>query len=42
MYAKKIENASTKELTTICVKHISSDATELTDKWRGYTPLCAV
>ena len=42
MYARKIENASTKELTTLFEKHISKEAKVLTDKWRGYSPLCDV
>lgn len=39
MYAKVIENASTSELTDIFKKHISPNASVLTDKWKGYLPL---
>ena len=39
VYAKVIENASTKELKAIFDKHISIAAKVLTDKWRGYSPL---
>lgn len=39
MYARIIENASTMELKDIFDKHISLNATILTDKWKGYTPL---
>jgi transposase-like protein len=38
MYARKIENASTKELSSIFEKHISPTANVLTDKWKGYSP----
>jgi len=39
MYARKIDNASAKQLKTIFDKHISPEATILTDKWTGYSPL---
>ncbi len=39
MYSMKIENYSTKELNKIFDKHISTEATVTTDKWKGYRPL---
>ena len=39
MYAKKIENYSTKELKKLFDKHVSKDAIVTTDKWKGYRPL---
>lgn len=39
MYAKKIENYSSKELNTIFEKHIAKEANVTTDKWKGYRPL---
>jgi len=39
MYAKKIENYSTKELKKLFDEHVSKDATVTTDKWKGYRPL---
>lgn len=39
MYVQMIENASSKELMKIFESHISKNATVLTDKWRGYSPI---
>jgi transposase-like protein len=39
MYARKIENASSASLKVIFEKQISKEATILTDKWTGYSPL---
>lgn len=39
MYIKQIDNYSSKELKTIFTKHISTDTSVTTDKWRGYAPL---
>lgn len=38
-YAEIIEHASSKELGAFLRKHISKDATIITDEWRGYSPL---
>jgi len=35
----KIDNYSAKELEKIFEKHISEEATIVTDKWKGYRPL---
>lgn len=42
MYARKIDNASAPELKVIFEKQISTKATILTDKWKGYSPLTEV
>src|SRR5660398_219502 len=39
MYSMKIDNYSAKELEKIFEKHISGEATVITDKWKGYRPL---
>ena len=39
MYSMRIKNYSAKELTKIFDKHISVEATGVTDKWKGYKPL---
>lgn len=39
MYSMKIDNYSAKELEKIFEKHISEEATIVTDKWKGYRPL---
>ncbi len=39
MYIMVIDNYSSKELSKIFDKHISEDASVLTDKWKGYGPL---
>lgn len=39
MYSMKIDNYSAKELEKIFEKHISDQATVVTDKWKGYRPL---
>lgn len=39
MYSMKIDNYSAKELEKIFKKHISEEATVITDKWKGYRPL---
>lgn len=39
MYSMQIDNYSSKELEKIFEKHISEDATIVTDKWKGYRPL---
>ena len=39
MYSMKIDNYSAKELEKIFDKHISEEATVVTDKWKGYRPL---
>lgn len=39
VYIKMIENASTSQLKTLFEAHISSLATVLTDKWKGYNPI---
>ena len=39
MYSMKIDNYSAKELEKIFEKHISEEATVITDKWKGYRPL---
>lgn len=39
MYSIKIDNYSAKELKKLFDKHISSEATITTDKWKGYRPL---
>lgn len=39
MYSMKIDNYSAKELEKIFEKHISEEATVVTDKWKGYRPL---
>lgn len=39
MYSMKIDNYSAKELEKIFEKHISQQATIVTDKWKGYRPL---
>jgi transposase-like protein len=39
MYAKKIENYSTRELKTLFDEHVSKEAIVTTDKWKGYRPL---
>ena len=39
MYSMKIDNYSAKELEKIFKKHISEEATVVTDKWKGYRPL---
>ncbi len=39
MYSMKIDNYSAKELEKIFEKHISEQATVVTDKWKGYRPL---
>ena len=39
MYAMKIDNYSSKELSTIFEKHISEKAKITTDQWKGYRPL---
>lgn len=39
MYSMKIDNYSAKELEKIFEKHISGQATVVTDKWKGYRPL---
>jgi len=39
MYINKIDNYSSKELLGIFEKHISKEATVLTDKWKGYRPI---
>lgn len=39
MYSMKIDNYSAKELEQIFEKHISEQATVVTDKWKGYRPL---
>lgn len=39
MYSMKIANYSAKELEKIFKKHISGEATVVTDKWKGYRPL---
>ena len=38
-YAEVIENSSANELGAFSRKYISRDATIITDKWRGYSPL---
>ena len=38
-YAEIIEHASSKELGAFLRKHVSKDATIITDEWRGYSPL---
>jgi transposase-like protein len=38
-YAQLIDKASAKEFKKFFKKHISKDASIITDKWRGYTPL---
>lgn len=38
-YAEVIEHSSADELGAFLRKYISKDATIVTDKWRGYTPL---
>ena len=38
-YAEIIEHASSKELGAFLRKYVSKDATIITDKWRGYSPL---
>lgn len=38
-YAEVIEHSSANELGAFLRKYISKDATIITDKWRGYTPL---
>ena len=42
MYVRVIENASASMLKRIFEKHISVNATILTDKWKGYSPLMKV
>jgi len=39
MYSMKIDDYSAKELEKIFEKHISEQATVVTDKWKGYRPL---
>jgi len=39
IYALKIDDYSSKSLSQIFDKHISTNATVITDKWRGYGPL---
>ncbi len=39
MYSMKIDNYSAKELEKIFEKHISGEASVVTDKWKGYRPL---
>lgn len=39
MYSMKIDNYSAKELEKIFEKHISAEATVVTDQWKGYRPL---
>ncbi|NQU32871.1 MAG: IS1595 family transposase, partial [Bacteroidetes bacterium] len=39
MYSMNIDNYSAKELEKIFEKHISGEATVVTDKWKGYRPL---
>lgn len=39
MYSINIENYSAKELKKIFEKHISPEASVVTDKWKGYRPL---
>jgi len=39
MYAIRIDNYSSKELSIIFDKHISTNAKVSTDKWKGYRPL---
>jgi len=39
MYSMKIANYSSKELKKMFDKHISEQATVVTDKWKGYRPL---
>jgi len=39
-YAIKINNCSSKELKRLFDGHISPQAEVVTDKWRGYEPLC--
>jgi len=38
-YAEMIEHASSKELGAFLRKHVSKEATIITDEWRGYSPL---
>jgi len=38
-YAEIIGHASSKELGAFLRKHVSKDATIITDEWRGYSPL---
>lgn len=38
-YAEIIEHASSKELGDFLRKHVTTDATIITDGWRGYSPL---
>ncbi len=40
MYALKINNFSSKELSGIFKKHIDKKARITTDLWKGYCPLC--
>jgi len=41
MYSMKLANYSTEQLRTIFEKHISKEATVLTDGWKSYNPLKA-
>ncbi len=40
IYALKINNFSSKELSGIVEKHIDKKASVMTDLWKGYRPLC--